>query len=141
MAEIEYAAAGGVIIDGDKMLVLRRPARGEIRLPKGHIEEGETADVTALRETREETGLADLEIVASLGSQVVEFEYEGDQVRRTEYYYLMRARSNRQIKRPAKDATQFYPEWKSVAAAVEALTFPAEKEVAQKAVSIRDKVR
>jgi 8-oxo-dGTP pyrophosphatase MutT (NUDIX family) len=33
---------------------------GHWGLPKGHLEEGETADAAAARETAEETGLADL---------------------------------------------------------------------------------
>ena len=41
MAERRYAAAGGVVVDGDRMLVLERPERNEVRLPKGHVEPGE----------------------------------------------------------------------------------------------------
>ncbi|RLC79563.1 MAG: hypothetical protein DRI81_05205, partial [Chloroflexi bacterium] len=32
-----YAAAGGVVARGDRVLVLRRHSRDEIRLPKGHV--------------------------------------------------------------------------------------------------------
>ena len=51
-----YTAAGGVVVRGEDVLVLRRPGRDEIRLPKGHVEPGEGLAEAALRETREETG-------------------------------------------------------------------------------------
>lgn len=52
---------GGIIIysdfpEGNKFLFLKKQ-NGEIDIPKGHIEKGETSMVAALRETREETGL------------------------------------------------------------------------------------
>ena len=56
------------MINDDKLLVLERPARGEVRLPKGHVEPGEAPREAALREVREEAGYADLEIVADLGA-------------------------------------------------------------------------
>ena len=69
MKSVDYVAAGGVIIRDGQMLLLDRPRRGEIRLPKGHVDPGETHDETALRESAEETGYADLEIVEDLGER------------------------------------------------------------------------
>ena len=43
MPKKRYLAAGGVVIHDGRMLVLDRPSRGEVRLPKGHIEGGEDA--------------------------------------------------------------------------------------------------
>ena len=37
----EYEAAGGVVARDGKVLLLWRPARDEIRLPKRHVEPGE----------------------------------------------------------------------------------------------------
>ena len=51
METLFYVAAGGVIIHDGQMLLLDRPHRGEIRLPKGHVDPGESHDETALRET------------------------------------------------------------------------------------------
>jgi 8-oxo-dGTP diphosphatase len=53
--------------------------------PKGHIEEGETPRAAALRETREEAGVA-AEIVRRLGS--LEFESGGDLMKVD--YFLVR---------------------------------------------------
>ncbi len=77
MALKQYAAAGGVVIDDGRMLLLDRPLRREVRLPKGHIDPGETAAQAALRETAEESGYDDLEIMSDLGSQVVKFNFQG----------------------------------------------------------------
>jgi ATP adenylyltransferase len=50
--------AGGVVLLPDQGLVaLRRGRNGDIALPKGHVEEGETLAETAIREVREETGI------------------------------------------------------------------------------------
>ena len=130
-----YAAAGGVIIDNGKMLLLNRPSRHEVRLPKGHIEEGETPVAAALRESGEESGYGDLEIVSALGEQVVEFEYEGNHIIRTEHYFLMRKHSDQQIPRSPKDVEQFQVQWVALNQAVELLTYAAEKNVAQKAIA------
>ena len=53
---VTYTSAGGVVIDGtgDQVLVLVRPERDEVRLPKGHIEAWESAEDAALREVGEE---------------------------------------------------------------------------------------
>ena len=134
MENVSYVAAGGVIIEEGQMLLLDRPSRGEIRLPKGHVDPGETHDETALRETVEETGYADLEIVADLGERLVEFDREGRHYRRTEHYYLLRKNSDYQELRPRKDEEQFRPFWVPMTEAVNLLTYLAEQEVAQHAI-------
>jgi ATP adenylyltransferase len=49
---------GGVPIDATGHVALRRTASGEWVLPKGHIEEGESVALAAVREVAEEMGLA-----------------------------------------------------------------------------------
>ena len=56
MKKVFYQAAGGVVFHAGKVLLLDRPSRSEVRLPKGHIDRGESAEEAALREVREETG-------------------------------------------------------------------------------------
>lgn len=135
MGEKRYAAAGGVVIDDGHMLVLDRPNRGEVRLPKGHIEDGEDAAETALRETTEESGYADVEIVADLGNQVVEFDFEGDHVVRTEHYFLLRLLSEAQVRRSKQDTAQFRPLWLPLDDVATHLTYQAEQEVARRAIA------
>lgn len=131
----KYSSAGGVIIENDQMLLLDRPSRGEVRLPKGHIEPGESPMETALREVQEEAGVANLEIVADLGVEEVEYDYKKAHYKRTEYYYLMRKVDATTIDRPLKDAKDFQPFWKPLDEALELLTYDAEKRVAEQAIS------
>ena len=57
-----YSHAGGVVartVDGEREYLLVEPRRnpGGWVLPKGHIEPGETPEMTAVREVEEETGV------------------------------------------------------------------------------------
>ena len=134
MANIYYETGGGVVIVDDQVLLLDRPTRAEVRLPKGHIDPGETSDITALRETQEESGYVDLEIIDDLGCELVDFEKNGDQVTRAEYYYLMTLKSQKQIRRSEVDEAQFRPIWVAFDQAMTLLTFPAERQVLEKAI-------
>jgi len=132
--QIEYKTGGGVVVDHGRVLLLERPSRQEIRLPKGHIEIGETPENAGLRETAEESGYCDLQIEHDLGHRLVEFDYENDHYRRTEYYFLMRLLSKRKQPRPPEDEVGFNILWLPMALALEALTYPAEQDVLQRAI-------
>lgn len=144
MAVKEYQAAGGVVIQKGRIggldreqayvLLLNRPERGEVRLPKGHIDPGENALTAALRETVEEAGFADLRPLADLGQKRVEFDYKGDHYIRDEHYYLMTLDSARRTERPDHDAEQFQPLWIEAEQAAQMLTFAAEQSVVRAAV-------
>ncbi|MCB0130422.1 MAG: NUDIX domain-containing protein [Caldilineaceae bacterium] len=134
MKTVQYTAAGGIVVHNRAVLLLDRKGRGEVRLPKGHVEEGESHTDAALRETMEEAGYADLRVVADLGSQVVKFDYNGKHFVRTEHYYLMQLESERQIPRNKKDAAQFAVLWVPLAEAAEKLTFAAEQAMVQRAI-------
>jgi 8-oxo-dGTP pyrophosphatase MutT (NUDIX family) len=132
---ITYESAGGIVVDrtGDLVLLLIRPSRDEVRLPKGHIEPGESSEAAALRETREESGYGDLKIVADLGVQLVTFLLDGNIVRRDEHYFLMQAESQSRAERPADDEAQFIAVWVPWGELQEHLTFEAEREWARRA--------
>jgi len=132
MRAVRYTAAGGVVVDGERVLVLHRPSRNEVRLPKGHVEAGESPQETALREVVEESGYSDLEIVDDLGHQVVKFVFQGAHVVRDERYWLMRLRSPRQLERQTTDL-QFVPDWLSWDQALAALSFEPEREWVRRA--------
>ena len=132
MKTFHYDAAGGIVVashgeGNDRVLVLRRPSHDEIRLPKGRIEKGESRQEAALREVSEESGYDDLEIVETLGHQVVEFDYKDEHIIRNEYYFLMRLTSPRQIERDPHEY-QFLPAWLGWEEALEQLTFEPERE-------------
>ena len=81
-------AAGGIIVTDGKFVSIVR--KGIPDLPKGHIEQGETPEVAALREVEEETGIGHLQIVKALPcTWHCYFEHEAWSLKRT-YWYLMR---------------------------------------------------
>jgi ADP-ribose pyrophosphatase YjhB (NUDIX family) len=59
-------------------------------LPKGHIEEGETAEQAAVREVKEETGIIGC-VVAPLGTIDFWFVAEDRRVHKTVHHFLLRA--------------------------------------------------
>jgi diadenosine hexaphosphate hydrolase (ATP-forming) len=75
--------AGGIVIWGDKV-VLRLTRAGHLVFPKGHIEAGETAEQTAVREIEEECGLI-TEPVGVAGA--ISFK-KGHTLRRVTYYVM-----------------------------------------------------
>ena len=92
-------SAGGLVVDGIDgpretqvaALIGRVDRRGRMlwSLPKGHIEQGETAEQTAIREVAEETGIQG-HVLAALGSIDYWFVTEGRRVHKTVHHYLMR---------------------------------------------------
>jgi len=139
MRQIRYQAAGGIVVRDDEVLLLDRPSRGEVRLPKGHIEEGESPQAAALREVQEETGYANLCIVTDLGTQRVQFVDNLRQRRiiRDEHYFLMRLGDDQKIKRDTHEL-QFVPMWVPASEAVARLTFEAEQEFMRRALRWRE---
>lgn len=140
-----YRAAGGVVVQQGLVsgldpqqvfvLVLDRPSRGEVRLPKGHIDPGESDETAALRETTEEAGYADLAVLADLGQQQVEYDYKDVHYVREERYFLMQLRSAQCMPQSAEDAAQFRVRWVRADEVIAQLTFEAEKRWAERALS------
>jgi bis(5'-nucleosidyl)-tetraphosphatase len=86
--------AGGIVFRGNDrgisiLLVTSKKEAGHWIFPKGHIEPGESADVTALRETHEEAGIEG-ELVGKAGAPL-EFTWGGTRYR--VQYFLIRAQS------------------------------------------------
>ncbi|GAC66794.1 hypothetical protein GS4_05_00020 [Gordonia soli NBRC 108243] len=95
----ETSAGGLVISDLDRpvddlhaALIGRMDRRGRMMwsLPKGHIETGETAEQTAIREVAEETGIHGT-VVAPLGKIDYWFVSEGRRIHKTVHHYLLRS--------------------------------------------------
>jgi 8-oxo-dGTP pyrophosphatase MutT (NUDIX family) len=96
---VHETSAGGLVVDGldgpqgsqVAALIGRVDRRGRMlwSLPKGHIELGETAEQTAIREVAEETGIRG-DVLASLGSIDYWFVTEGRRVHKTVHHYLLR---------------------------------------------------
>ena len=129
---LNYSAAGGVVVQEDQVLVLHRPSRDEVRLPKGHVKASESVQHAALREVTEESGYADVEILCDLGEQIVEFDFRGRHVIRLERYFLMAATTSRQVEREPQEV-QFIPDWLGWEDALAKLTFEPEREWVRRA--------
>jgi len=96
---VRETSAGGLVVDGLDgpreaqlaALIGRTDRRGRIlwSLPKGHIEPGETAEQTAVREVAEETGIRG-SVLAALGDIDYWFVTDGRRVHKTVHHYLMR---------------------------------------------------
>ena len=132
-----YRSAGGVVVApaGDVLVLIRARRLGpddrpEVRLPKGHIEPGESPMEAALREVHEESGLAHLEVLADLGNQLVEFTWRGTHHLRDESYFLMTTRPGIEHRRPE---AQFERRWLDWEDALAHLTFEAEREWVRRA--------
>ena len=123
-----YQAAGGVVVHEGRVLLLDRPSRDEVRLPKGHIEDGEEPAEAALREVREEAGYVNVAIVADLGTRRVHFldPYSNSEVVRDETYYLMFLRDEARVERMVNEL-QFVPIWVPIDSAAARLTFESER--------------
>lgn len=134
-----YRTGGGIVLDdAGRVLLLERHVRRkktpghEIRLPKGHIEAGETPEQAALREVCEESGYCHLETLADLGDIENSYDYRGKHFVREEHYFLMRLSDpRRQAPQPSsKNAEEalFQPLWaRSLDEAEALLTFEAER--------------
>lgn len=123
-----YASSGGVVLHDGRVLLVRKKERPEVRLPKGHIEPGESRAAAARREVAEETGYAHLEVLADLGSLEVEFEFNGERVRRNESFFLMALKDPTPQPRKAEEEARFEVFWADPEEAESLLTFESERE-------------
>jgi 8-oxo-dGTP pyrophosphatase MutT (NUDIX family) len=90
MAPDYYVAAGGIVRRGGDVLILHKHKLNEYVLPKGHVEDGETLEQTAVREVQEETGFGNVRVLAPLGEPLRgEFMRKGRWTVRDETYFLM----------------------------------------------------
>jgi 8-oxo-dGTP pyrophosphatase MutT (NUDIX family) len=93
-------SAGGVLVrrlDGRWMLAAIRPAGkapGVWALPKGQIDEGESAETTALREVTEETGARGRSL-GKLGDVRYWFNWEGERIFKVVSFFLVRYQGGR----------------------------------------------
>ena len=95
LRKVEETSAGGLVVDRSDgapraALIGRLDRRGRLlwSLPKGHLEEGETAEQAAVREVEEETGII-ASVRAFLGSIDYWFVAEDRRIHKTVHHYLL----------------------------------------------------
>ncbi len=65
---IDSYSAGGVVVNDLGQVIVVKQDNDTWSFPKGHLEPGETALEAAKRETYEESGVSDLELIKELGT-------------------------------------------------------------------------
>lgn len=93
---VREPTAGGVIFrrtrDGKNVeILLIQDAKNRWTIPKGHIEEGESAKQTAEREVKEETGLIQVKVLNWLGKINFRYRRQSSLVLMTTEIFLIRA--------------------------------------------------
>jgi 8-oxo-dGTP pyrophosphatase MutT (NUDIX family) len=147
MRTVREVSAGGVIYRRHQgtLEVALIHVRNRWGLPKGHIEEGESAGQTAVREVREETGLEG-KLTAKLGE--IRYSYrartsKGEPIRiaKRVYFYLLRC-----LRGDVRDHDHEVDEarWVPIGHAIDRLKFPSERKMVRRAMSFlsaRDRVK
>lgn len=92
---VREPTAGGIVFrhgkDNQVEILLIQDAKDRWTIPKGHIEEGETAQQTAKREIGEEAGLKSVEVLGWLGKIHFRYRRVDKLVLMTTQIYLVRA--------------------------------------------------
>ena len=86
-------SAGGVVVrlaNGVPLFLLIRDSYGHWGFPKGHLERGERADMAAVREVSEETGLNGVSLVASIARIDWYFRFRGTLIHKNCEFFLMK---------------------------------------------------
>ena len=101
-------------------------------LPKGTPDSGESIEETAIRETREETGI-EVEIEAPLGSVVYFFVRDRIRFHKTVHFFLMRPMGG-SIDQHDHEFDEV--RWFQLEEALELMSYPTERDVAQRAAEL-----
>ena len=95
---VREPTSGGIIFrhdkDGGVEILLIQDGKDRWTIPKGHIEEGETAQQTTKREIAEEAGLGDVEVLDWLGKIHFRYRRLDKLVLMTTQIYLVRAKGD-----------------------------------------------
>ncbi len=132
----QVESAGGVILNGGRVLLLNKRTNPEWRLPKGSVEPGEEPRAAALREVAEETGFTDLEVTGDLGVQTVLFRLADGLVERREHSFALALRSFARRPRSPRDSFRFGVVWLPVEQALDRLSFDSERAVLRRALEL-----
>ena len=97
LRRVEETSAGGLVVDRVAApqvaaLIGRHDRHGRLlwSLPKGHLEDGETAEDAAIREVEEETGIRG-RVLAPLGTIDYWFVVDDRRIHKTVHHYLLEA--------------------------------------------------
>ena len=121
-------SCGCIIIKNNKILLVYEKRRNFWGLPKGHVEQGESEEETALREVREEVGL-DVEIDKT--KRYTLNYIINNEIDKTSVFYIAKPK-NEYIKIQESEIGNI--KWCSFEEAVELLTFEDWKQMLKNAI-------
>lgn len=134
---VEETSAGGLVIDVHEgvarvAVIARRNRAGRVEwcLPKGHSENDETLEQTAVREVAEETGIVG-RVLASLGTIDYWFTTSDTRVHKIVHHYLLEATGGELSVEGDPDAEAIDVAWFPLPGVHEHLTFANEQRIAQ----------
>ena len=125
-------SAGAVVFRKDKepIYLLLHYEEGHWDFPKGHVEEGETDQETVKRETEEETGIKDIEIILNFKEKMqYYYKLKGELMNKTVVFYLAKT-ATKQIKLSFEHIGSIWLPYKD---AIGKLTYKNAKEILEKA--------
>ena len=130
---IEERSAGVVIFleneQGISYLLLNYPS-GHWDFAKGRIEDGESLHEAAIRETREETGITDLEFLKDFEERIeYHFQFEGKLIHKQVVFFLAKTKT-RDVK-VSQEHTNFI--WLDFENAIKKITYENAKNILSKA--------
>jgi 8-oxo-dGTP pyrophosphatase MutT (NUDIX family) len=134
--DVEEFSAGGVVVDGDRVVVIvpvKRAADGSrvLGLPKGHPDGDETPEQAARREVAEEAGVTG-ELLGELGDVEYRYERKGRPIAKRVRFFLYEYRTGD----PADHDHEIEDaRWIPLEQAARELTYAGEREMVRRAIS------
>lgn len=123
---VREPTAGGIVFRAtndqkDIEILLIQDSKGRWTIPKGHIEPGETAKQTAIREIGEESGLFHIQVLTWLGKIQFQYRRVDKLVLMTTQIYLVRALDDAEI--PTKEQWMKGIKWFKFNDAIDAIEY------------------
>jgi len=123
---VREPTAGGIVFrlspdQKDIEILLIQDSKGRWTIPKGHIEPGETAKETAIREIGEEAGLFHIRILTWLGKIHFQYRRVDKLVLMTTQIYLVRALDDQET--PTKEQWMKGIKWFKFNEAIDAIEY------------------
>lgn len=138
---VREPTAGGIVFrmsqdQKDIEILLIQDSKGRWTIPKGHIEPGENARETAIREIGEEAGLFHIEVLTWLGKIHFQYRRVDKLVLMTTQIYLVKSLDNKET--PTKEQWMRGIKWFSFKDAIHAIEY---EDIEKLMLIARNKIR